>query len=37
LKPRIGVERSWRDIAEVAEQLRDRRVAGKVVLLVDGG
>jgi NADPH2:quinone reductase len=35
LKPQIGVERSWRDFAAVAEQLRDRRVAGKAVLLVD--
>jgi NADPH:quinone reductase-like Zn-dependent oxidoreductase len=35
LKPRIGVERSWRDIAHVAEQLRERRVSGKAVLLVD--
>jgi len=35
LKPRIGVERSWRDFAAVAEQLRNRRVAGKAVLLVD--
>jgi NADPH:quinone reductase-like Zn-dependent oxidoreductase len=35
LKPRIGAERSWRDFATVAEQLRDRRVAGKAVLLVD--
>ncbi len=35
LKPRIGLERSWRDIAAVAEQLRDRRVSGKAVLLVD--
>jgi NADPH:quinone reductase-like Zn-dependent oxidoreductase len=35
LKPRIGAERSWRDFAVVAEQLRDRRVAGKAVLLVD--
>ena len=35
LEPRIGVERSWRDFAAVAEQLRDRRVAGKAVLLVD--
>ena len=35
LKPLIGVEQSWRDIAQVAEQLRDRRVAGKAVLLVD--
>ena len=37
LKPQIGVERSWRDIAQVAEQLRDRQVAGKAVLLVDAG
>ena len=37
LKPQIGVERSWRDFAAVAEQLRDRRVAGKAVLLVDDG
>jgi NADPH2:quinone reductase len=35
LKPRIGVERSWREFAVVAEQLRDRRVSGKAVLLVD--
>jgi NADPH:quinone reductase len=35
LKPRIGVERNWRDFAAVAEQLRDRRVSGKAVFLVD--
>ena len=35
LKPQIGVERSWRDFGGVAEQLRDRRVAGKAVLLID--
>jgi NADPH2:quinone reductase len=35
LKPRIGVERTWRDIAQVADQLRERRVSGKAVLLVD--
>jgi len=35
LKPRIGVQRSWRDFAAVAEQLRDRLVSGKAVLLVD--
>jgi NADPH2:quinone reductase len=35
LRPQIGAERSWRDIAAVAEQLRHRRVAGKAVLLVD--
>jgi NADPH:quinone reductase len=35
LKPRIGVERSWSDILSVADQLRDRRVAGKAVLIVN--
>jgi NADPH:quinone reductase len=34
LKPQIGVERTWRDIAQVAEQLRERRISGKAVLLV---
>ncbi len=37
LKPQIGAERSWRDVLAVAAQLRDRRIAGKAVLLVDGG
>jgi NADPH:quinone reductase len=37
LTPRIGVERSWRDIAQVAVQLRERAVPGKAVLLVDAG
>ena len=37
LKPQIGIERTWRDILQVANQLRDRRVAGKAVLLVDAG
>jgi NADPH:quinone reductase-like Zn-dependent oxidoreductase len=37
LKPRIGVERSWRDILQVADQLRGRHIAGKAVLLVDAG
>jgi NADPH:quinone reductase len=35
LKPQIGVERSWREFASVAEQLRERRVAGKAVFSVD--
>jgi NADPH2:quinone reductase len=35
LKPEIGVEQSWRDILDVANQLRDRRVSGKAVLWVD--
>jgi NADPH:quinone reductase-like Zn-dependent oxidoreductase len=35
LRPQIGAERNWRDFVEVAEQLRDRRVAGKAVFLVD--
>ena len=33
LKPQIGAERSWRDILQVAEQLRARRMAGKAVLI----
>jgi NADPH:quinone reductase len=37
LKPQIGVERDWRDVLAVGEQLRERRVAGKAVLLVGGG
>jgi NADPH:quinone reductase-like Zn-dependent oxidoreductase len=37
LKPQIGVERNWRDILQVAEVLRGRKVAGKAVLLVQGG
>jgi NADPH2:quinone reductase len=36
LHPQIGVERSWRDILQVTEPLRDRRIAGKAVLVVDG-
>ncbi len=35
LTPQIGVERSWRDLLAVGEQLRGRQVAGKAVLLVD--
>jgi NADPH2:quinone reductase len=37
LKPRIGVERSWRDTLQVGDQLRSRRIAGKAILLVDAG
>jgi NADPH2:quinone reductase len=37
LKPQIGVERDWRDVLAVGEQLRERRVAGKAVLTVGGG
>jgi NADPH:quinone reductase len=37
LKPHIGVERSWRDILQVGERLRDRQVAGKAVLMTDRG
>jgi NADPH2:quinone reductase len=36
LTPRIGMERNWRDLLQVGEQLRGRGVAGKAVLLVDG-
>jgi NADPH:quinone reductase-like Zn-dependent oxidoreductase len=35
LKPRIGVQRSWRDILQVTGPLRDRQVNGKAVLTVD--
>ena len=35
LKPQVGLEQSWRGILAVADQLRDRRVAGKAVLTVD--
>jgi len=35
LKPRIGLERSWRDLLQVGDQLRDRRVAGKAVFRVE--
>jgi NADPH:quinone reductase-like Zn-dependent oxidoreductase len=31
LRPVVGIERNWRDIAAVAESLRERRVAGKAV------
>ncbi len=34
LKP-VLVERSWRDIADVGPQLRDRRIAGKAVFRID--
>jgi NADPH:quinone reductase-like Zn-dependent oxidoreductase len=37
LKPRIGIERNWREFALVAAQLRDRGVAGKAVFLVEEG
>jgi NADPH:quinone reductase len=35
LVPQIGAERSWRDILQVGERLRERSVPGKSVLLVD--
>ena len=35
LTPQTGPERSWRDIAQVAEQLRDRRIGGKAVFRVE--
>jgi len=34
LKP-ILVERSWRNLAEIGPQLRDRRIAGKAVFRID--
>jgi NADPH:quinone reductase-like Zn-dependent oxidoreductase len=35
LTPQIGLQRSWRDLLQVGEQLRGRHVAGKAVLLVE--
>jgi NADPH2:quinone reductase len=35
LTPQTGPERSWRDIAQVAEELRGRRVSGKAVFRVE--
>ena len=35
LRPQIGAQRSWRDISAVAEDLRERRIRGKAVLLVE--
>ena len=34
LKPAL-VERSWRDLAQVGPDLRDRRIAGKAVFRID--
>jgi NADPH:quinone reductase len=34
LKP-VLVERSWRDLAQIGPQLRDRRIAGKAVFHID--
>ncbi len=34
LKPQIGIERNWDQIAQTAEDLRERRVQGKAVLLI---
>ena len=36
LKPRIGMERSWRDLLQVGDQLRERGISGKAVFRVDG-
>jgi len=35
LTPQTGPERNWRDIARVADELRDRRVGGKAVFRVE--
>jgi len=34
LKPHL-VQRSWRDLAEIGPQLRDRHIAGKAVFHID--
>jgi NADPH2:quinone reductase len=36
LLPQIGTESDWRDILDVAGLLRERKIAGKAVLLVGG-
>ncbi len=36
LKPQIALEDSWTNVADVAQQLLDRRFAGKAVLHVTG-
>jgi hypothetical protein len=33
LKPRIGVERNWRDLLQIGDQLRGRGIRGKAVFL----
>jgi hypothetical protein len=35
LEPHVGLEASWRDVLDVVESLRARRVQGKCVLHVD--
>ena len=35
LTPQTGPERSWRELAQVAEQLRERRIGGKAVFRVE--
>jgi NADPH:quinone reductase len=35
MTPQIGPERNWRDIARVADELRDRRIGGKAVFQVE--
>ncbi|HXQ51688.1 MAG TPA: zinc-binding dehydrogenase [Stellaceae bacterium] len=35
LKPQIGSERSWRDLPQVAVELRERRVDGKAIFRVE--
>lgn len=35
LTPHVGVERPWKDIAQVAQDLMSRRFSGKAVLTVD--
>jgi NADPH:quinone reductase-like Zn-dependent oxidoreductase len=35
LHPHIGSEASWRDVGQVIEALRERRIRGKAVFRVD--
>jgi hypothetical protein len=35
LTPQTGPERSWRELARVGEQLRNRQIGGKAVFRVE--
>jgi NADPH2:quinone reductase len=35
LKPQIGAERSWRDLNQTLDELRDRHIAGKAVFRIE--
>ena len=35
LVPQIGAERSWHDLPQIANELRDRRIAGKAIFRIE--